>query len=296
VCYDYNCGLAVSKKTIYGWRMEYAKYETKWGFGQPYNPGPKEYPTNIIKILKGDSHYMILTNLGEVYTWGKNNLGQLGLGYDKDVVIDIAIKVGLPIIKKIACTQSHSMALDQDGNVYEWGHIVTPDWFKAVYTPQKIILPKIKSIACNYNYSIAISTDNNVYSWGNNNHGILGLGYRDFSIISIPHKVNISNIKKISCGRTHVMALGFDGNVWVWGNIDSHLDRLNPTQQYMRKKLQNLLIPHQLVLPSNIKVKNVVCSNQHSSAIITHYNEIYIWNKGYGKKPTKFEFQNKIDI
>jgi len=51
-----------------------------------YNPIPDDYTIiddfkNIKKISCGFEHYMILMEDGQVYSWGKNEYGQLGYGY-----------------------------------------------------------------------------------------------------------------------------------------------------------------------------------------------------------------------
>ena len=61
-----------------------------------------------------------------------------------------------------------------------------------------------------------LKDDGSVWAWGYNAHGALGDGTSNNECV--PIKVPISDVKEISAGVDHVMALKNDGTVWVWGS------------------------------------------------------------------------------
>ena len=65
---------------------------------------------------------MAVTDKGEVYGWGSNTKGELGRGNYADATgvhkVEIPAKV---VIEKIACGQSHTLALSNEGVLYVWG-------------------------------------------------------------------------------------------------------------------------------------------------------------------------------
>ncbi|XP_076669802.1 RCC1 and BTB domain-containing protein 1-like isoform X2 [Andrena cerasifolii] len=65
---------------------------------------------------------MAVTDKGEVYGWGSNTKGELGHGsYTNEIGVH---KVKIPtevVIEKIACGQSHTLALSKEGVLYVWG-------------------------------------------------------------------------------------------------------------------------------------------------------------------------------
>src|SRR5437016_4552324 len=66
------------------------------------------------------------------------------------------------------------------------------------------------SISCGWRCTFLIS-DSNVYAWGNNFNGQLGLGHNQSC--NVPQKFNLNDVKKISCGASHTMALTYSNDI-----------------------------------------------------------------------------------
>lgn len=65
---------------------------------------------------------MLLLNNGNIYTWGNNSLGELGLGDKENRVIPTLVSTLQNVrILKISCGSSHSFAISDSGIVYSWG-------------------------------------------------------------------------------------------------------------------------------------------------------------------------------
>src|SRR3972149_5532147 len=71
-------------------------------------------------ISAGDGHSLVLDPQGQVWSFGHNDLGQLGLGYrqnrDRPEVIP-----NLTFIMAISAGGNHSLVLDQQGQVWAFG-------------------------------------------------------------------------------------------------------------------------------------------------------------------------------
>jgi alpha-tubulin suppressor-like RCC1 family protein len=81
---------------------------------------------SIVKISAGRFHSLALDSESRVYAWGGNWNGQLGDGtnIDRNVPVEVytlGVLDGKNIVK-ISAGESHSLALDSDGNVYAWGY------------------------------------------------------------------------------------------------------------------------------------------------------------------------------
>merc|ERR1711871_1300210 len=76
----------------------------------------------VVEIACGANFSMCLCDDGSVYTWGKNDKGQLGLG-DTDVHEQPVKVIGLAGkgIKKLCGGECHALALTKDGQVFSWG-------------------------------------------------------------------------------------------------------------------------------------------------------------------------------
>lgn len=83
--------------------------------------------TNIVDLAIGTYHMLALDDEGQIWSWGNNSQGQLGVGDDDERLY--ATRVGDPDdpsnylngIVDIAATNSASFALKADGTVVGWG-------------------------------------------------------------------------------------------------------------------------------------------------------------------------------
>ena len=158
-----------------------------------------------IKISCGYSHTCLL--MDEVYVWGDNDEGQLGLGHNQSQ--------NSP--QKFAPMQMNR----REGGTSERG---------------KLNLPNIKQIICGSYHTIALTNSNEIWVWGYNNCGQLGLGHNQDQ--NSPQKLNLPNIKKIICGVYHTIALTNLNEVWVWGcNNEGQLGLEHNQNQNLPQKL-----------------------------------------------------------
>lgn len=68
----------------------------------------------IVQIAAGNQHNIVLTNGGELFAWGLNNRGQLGIGHARNISTPTKIDSlsGVPIAF-ITCGDSHSFAISK---------------------------------------------------------------------------------------------------------------------------------------------------------------------------------------
>lgn len=57
----------------------------------------------------------------EIYVWGNNHMGQIGVENASDVKIPFSIKLDSIKIKMIACGQFHTALLADNGHIYMMG-------------------------------------------------------------------------------------------------------------------------------------------------------------------------------
>jgi len=177
-------------------------------------------------LAAGESHVAALKSDGTVWSWGRNNFGQLGDGTEKTVTqktTPVQAK-NMDNVQAIATGSSHTVALKNDGTVWAWGWNIYGQLGDALSEyrdlPAKVAgLSDVKAVAAGLSYTVALKNDGTVWTWGNNNHGQLGIG--TYTKSSIPMKVTgVSGIKAIEANYSFVLALGNDGTVWAWGEND----------------------------------------------------------------------------
>jgi len=184
--------------------------------GIPINDKDKENikvknPTNIsvlnngIKaksVACGNEHTLILDDKNDVYSFGNNEDGVLGIENNKLKSYKF-VKVNFGQynnrIKAISAGTVHSIALTDDGKIFSWGSAqggqlgLSEEYltqFKNQYfyisTPTLVPIKenhktkedmKITKISCGEAHSIILNNKKEVYSWGFGSNGQLGLGF-----------------------------------------------------------------------------------------------------------------------
>ncbi|GAA4426893.1 hypothetical protein GCM10023188_09430 [Pontibacter saemangeumensis] len=183
--------------------------------------------TKIISLANGNSHTLALDSDGRVWAWGNGEYGQLGNSASTDETKPVMVRGALEGIKveKIAAGAYHSMALDEEGNVYTWGYgrdgqlgdgvayTVTPYGLKL---PVKV-LTGMKAIAGGARHSLALSREGKVFAWGYGREGQIGNSTGRYT--NRPGLVNgLSEVIDIAAGSNHSLAIaGAAREVYAWG-------------------------------------------------------------------------------
>lgn len=184
--------------------------------------------STVVQIACGQNHSMALTNDGQLYSWGCNRFGQLGLGTASEqekkpsLITSLA---GIPIAF-IACGSNHSFAVSKSGAVFGWGkntcgQLGLTDFINRKYPGQLKSLRsiRVKFIACGEDFSVFLTSDGGVFTCGAGMHGQLGHG--SLSNECLPRKVTElmgSTVTQVACGRRHTLALvPSRGRVYAFG-------------------------------------------------------------------------------
>lgn len=183
--------------------------------------------TGIVAVAAGESLSVAIKEDGTVWTWGVNIYGQLGNGSTESWSYLPVQVTGLTDIVAVETNRHTCLALKKDGTVWVWGENDFGQMGNnnATYSTVPIqinSLTGITAIAAGYAFNLALQDDGTVWSWGINYYGQLGSGLRDnygsYLDSKEPVKVSsLSGIIAIAAGRSHSIALRYDGTVWNWG-------------------------------------------------------------------------------
>ena len=237
VCADYGntlgCSLSISSDgCVYSFGRN-----TKEGHGhiEDFVFPPKVIPSlkNITQVSCGFYHSGCVDMDGNVFTFGRNALGQLGVGKYSEELIQTHIpqKLNLPPIKQIACGTHFTMCLSVSGDVFSFGYnnhgqLGHGDDIDYNSPKQIELLQDIEFIECGHDYAACKSIDNRIYVWGYNNFGQLGIGNKvnqrkPFQCVDWPE-----DIVDIKYGYNHSLILTLHQDVYSCGNhINGQLGR-----------------------------------------------------------------------
>ncbi|XP_070614117.1 E3 ISG15--protein ligase HERC5-like [Erythrolamprus reginae] len=182
---------------------------------------PKVRPLNelgnkhIVQIACGDHHSMALSKGGELFAWGENEHGQLGMGkavsHIKKPQLVRALQ-GIPLIN-IAAGSAHSMAVSKFGTVYSWGKNMfgqlglgdTEDR----YIPENVKALERKRtvfVSCGGEHTAVLSKDGLVCTFGSGRYGQLGHNSTcDELFPRLVAELFGAQVNQVACGRWHTL-------------------------------------------------------------------------------------------
>jgi len=275
------------------------------------------FNNNVVRVSMAGSHTAVITNEGDLYTFGTGTNGALGhndaeKNHTAPKLVEFFKKNNLKVID-VACGQHHTIALTDDGDVWTWGfggknrsplmslffssigalgHNTPLD--RPLPTPVESIreLPPFVSVNAGNFFSLALNSNEDLYYWGRGEYGVFGDGsnsdqklpqVNDF-IKKVIRADGIS-FKKIKSTASQTLALANDGTLWAWG--------LNEQGQ-LGAKMEIGIEMHETVgyptkIPSDkLKGKKVVDFDisENTGVILTDTNEVYWMGLRLAYEPT----------
>ncbi|XP_041007909.1 ultraviolet-B receptor UVR8 isoform X2 [Juglans microcarpa x Juglans regia] len=243
---------------------------------------------DIVQISAGYHHSCAVTVDGELYMWGKNSNGQLGLGKRAAATVHLPTKVecldGITI-KMAALGSEHSVAITDGGEALSWGlggsgrlghghESSVFGFFKSnsEYTPRLIKNLegiKVKNVAAGLLHSACIDENGCVFIFGEKVAYKVGVGDGD----NATARVKISKLpysEEVSCGGYHTCVLTSSGQLYTWGSNENGCLGIGSTDVFH--------IPERVQGPFlKSPVTKVSCGWKHTAAIS---GNIFTWGWG----------------
>ncbi|KAJ7306591.1 hypothetical protein JRQ81_009965 [Phrynocephalus forsythii] len=218
--------------------------------------GPHRYGSlagvHVRTVVSGPcaAHSLLITTEGKLWSWGRNDKGQLGHGDTKRVDVPKPVEVlSNEIIVSAACGRNHTLALTENGSVFAFGEnkmgqLGLGNQTDAVPSPTQIMYngQPITKMACGAEFSMVMDCKGNLYSFGCPEYGQLGhnsdgkfiaraqrIEYdcelvprrvaifiektKDGQILPVPNVV----VRDVACGANHTLVLDSQKRVFSWG-------------------------------------------------------------------------------
>jgi hypothetical protein len=182
----------------------------------------------VKQVCCSENHQILLTATGEVFSWGRNDFGQLGHG---DTVSRTSPRIVERFkrakIKYVACGRDRSFAIDEDKKLYQWGidFKFLPD-FHPFFTKNQIGIIDVacspslppETVKCHdvwrQSICVYVTDSGHVYWYAGKSAKVKG----ELKLISaIENEV----IVKAAIGYTHVLLLSQKGQLFALGDGDN---------------------------------------------------------------------------
>ena len=206
--------------------------------------------TNWESVSTGAYHTVAIKD-GEIWSWGRNNDGQIGDGTDGIAVTATQESTNSTNWAKVSAGGNTTAAINDDGEIWSWGAGDDGQLGDNSFVDSSLNPVQENSRSINWdnlsvarNHTIAINTDGELWSWGDNDNG--QLGNNDTADSSVPVQENSAStdwasIASLVSGSS--LAIKTDGTLWGWGsnsdgelglNVNNTTDILVPTQEYTK--------------------------------------------------------------
>lgn len=221
------------------------------------------------------------------YTWGRGDLGQLGLGDENDrstpaLVGDLADRD----IIHVALGDCHAAFLTAEGELYTTGNNDSGQLGIGAQgsqlTPVRVAALESRTlthVACGQAHTVAVTDSGSLVSWGAADSG--QLGHKDTAAaISVPLPKVIKGSRdhrfaRVACGAAHTVALTGSGEVFTFGQgAFGALGHGNS---------DNVTEPKHVEALWALGIVQVACGASHSAAL-TIDGQVFTWGRGkYGQ-------------
>lgn len=177
--------------------------------------------SKIFYVAAANKHTAVVSEAGEVFTWGCNREGQLGYGtsnsasnYTPRVVEYLKGKV----FAGVAAAKYHTVVLGADGEVYTWGH--------RLVTPRRVVIARnlkkggttslkfhrkerlhVVAVAAGMVHSVALTDDGALFYWVSSDPDL-----RCQQLYSLCGRSLVS----LSAGKYWTTAVTATGDVYMW--------------------------------------------------------------------------------
>ncbi|MFN0246695.1 MAG: RCC1 repeat-containing protein [Kofleriaceae bacterium] len=170
-----------------------------------------------VSLSTGDAHTCAIADDQQVWCWGANDNGQLGVG-DRGTRV-LPQRVGLGVAVALDADGSHTCAVLDDGSIWCWGRGSNGELGNGTlgaFTPHAIDLgaPAI-AVSAGERHTCA-TTSLGVSCWGANNESELG----DGTVMqrTVPTNTLQTNATAIAIGFQHTCAIDSAAEVYCWGD------------------------------------------------------------------------------
>lgn len=170
---------------------------------------------------------------GQLYTWGRYNAGQLGLGGALGDAQSRLAPERVPAfgaegtsVASIAFNQNTSVAVRSDGSVWTWGangdgQLGHGDLLQRAVPTQIPGLTGVVYASTGYSHVLALRGDGAVLAWGKNASGQAGVDGdgtgNDDQLAPVVVAGLPGDVVEVLAGAEHSLALTADGRVFAWG-------------------------------------------------------------------------------
>lgn len=255
------------------------------------------------KIDCSQESSLVLTQSGDVYSFGSARSGNLGHDFDisgkNESLPELIYGLENEIINDISISDYHGAAVNNKGELFAWGTLthgklgvqkeqlqvkarrervsnsnIVKEPHKSEYFGSSSGLINAQKVHCSFQTTFIIGNSNiddkkKLYVLGSKDKGKSGLGGRTRGDVIVPEVISdLPPIEQVSCGRHFCIALAENQSVYSWGHNSS--GQLGGSEKFIESK------PIKIKSLTN---KNIVkvSSGENFALAVSKDGKVYSW-------------------
>ncbi|GFP87497.1 inhibitor of bruton tyrosine kinase [Phtheirospermum japonicum] len=241
----------------------------------------------IVAVAAANKHTVVVSEAGEVYTWGCNKEGQLGYGTSNSASNYIPRLVEYlkgKFFIDVSAAKYHTIVLGSDGEVFTWGHrLVTPRRVVIARNTKKVGNTSLKfhrkerlnvvAVAAGVTHSLALTDDGALFYWASPDPDL-----RCHQLYMLCGR----GIHSISAGKYWTAAVTVTGDIYTWDGKKGKDDPPNPIRLHGLKKATSVSVGEtHLLFVSSLYHPGYLLSTAHSSQKLNIREELDELREGF---------------
>eukprot|EP00439_Symbiodinium_sp_Y106_P083791 s477_g24.t1 len=230
----------------------------------------------IMAVAAGGVHTAAITESGELWTWGNNWCGQVGVVLPMELHVPVKVSVNGQKIVAVAAGEVHTAAITDSGELWTWGpnkpgDVCIGGASVSGHVPVNVNVndQPIVAVAAGRRHIVAITDSGELWTWGQNGDGQLGVGDTAHRHAPVKVSVNGQKIVAVAAGHLHTAAITDSGELWTWGyNGHGQLGVGDTQERHAPVK----------VSMNGQKIVAVAARGRHSAAI-TEAGDLWTWGR-----------------
>ncbi|KAK5874815.1 hypothetical protein CesoFtcFv8_027366 [Champsocephalus esox] len=223
----------------------------------------------IRMLAAGSNTSAALTEGGDLFMWGDNTEGQIGLGKEGHAATPQEVSVGRSV-SWVSCGYYHSAFITEDGGLYTFGECdsgklgLNTEQLQRHRVPQLVggLRQPVTQVSCGGGHTVAL-TEDDVFTFGLGQFGQLGHGTFTFES-RLPRRVEHfkrGRVCHVTCGENHTAVITDGGLLYTFG--DGRHGKLGLGDENFTNQFKPTLCPRFL----KYDVQAVTCGGCHMVAL-----------------------------
>jgi alpha-tubulin suppressor-like RCC1 family protein len=209
---------------------------TLWAWGRLYNSPHNTNPTGLIieyglkpvqigtrsdwaSISAGYNNAFAITKTGELYAWGNNTNGKLGIRSEESKAEPFQVG-STADWSFVSSGRDNTVATQKDGTLWVWGK--GGEIFKDKQLEPMQIMPGVRwaSAIVGNGFATALDTNGYLWTWGKDTNGALGNGSANIKDPYTPEKIEPGKtwLSVSNAVSDTVFAIDSNGDLFAWGS------------------------------------------------------------------------------